>query len=253
MDIEFNSLNINDRTNYFVIDSDHDKVAEQELNVQRIARTNDSIVLRKNYQAKVINIHIIVKDTSRDNLDSRLDTLRETIEVKDKNLDIDYASGIRRYICTGHFQIEERKLNWARVKLVFTCYKAFGENTTTTSESFTGKTTSPLEDDIEIDGTAPAQPDITITINSVTSSGDKYLQFKNLENEDYVKITTDDWAADDVIVISTREKRCTKNGTVIEYLGIMPEWLPGDNDWEYTDNFDARNIDIDIVYLKRYL
>jgi len=40
------------------------------------------------------------------------------------------------------------------------------------------------------------------------------------------KITTDDWAADDVIVISTREKRCTKNGTVIEYLltqiGKMP-------------------------------
>jgi len=25
------------------------------------------------------------------------------------------------------------------------------------------------------------------------------------------------------------------------------------NDWEYTDNFDVRNIDIDIVYFKKYL
>jgi len=253
MDYTFNSLNLNDKTNYWIIESNHDSVADQDLNVQKLARTNDSVVLRKNYNTKKITASLIVKDTSRDNLDSRLDTVRQTIEAVDKNLDIEYASGTRRYVSTGRVVgIEERKNTWARLKLEFTCYKAFGEDTADTTETFADKTTSPYEDDIEIGGTAPAQPDITITIDTFTGTGDKYIQIKNLGNLDYVKVTVDDWAEDDVIIISTREKKITKNGTVVEYLGIMPEWLPGDNNWEYSDDLDARQVDIEFSYKKRY-
>lgn len=249
-------MNINDRTNYFVLSFDLDKVAEQELNVQKLARTNDSVVLRKNYGAKVITMEVVVKDTSQSNLDSRLDTFRKTIEATDKNLDVDYAGGTRRYVSTGKIKsVEERRLNWVKMKLEFTCYKAFGEDTSDTTETFLNKTTSPYTDDIAIGGTAPAQPDITITIDSVTpGTGDKYIQIKNTDNGDYVKITADDWIAGDVVIISTREKKVTRNAVVVEYLGIMPEWLPGTCNWEYSDDFDtARQVDIEFSYKKRYL
>lgn len=254
MDITYNSLNINDKTNYYVVESNHDIVAQQELNVQKIARSNDSIVLRKNYGTKVIKMDVIIKDSSRDNLDSRLDTFRETIETIDKNLDIDYASGTRRYVCSGRVVgIAERKQNWIKVEVEFSCFRAFGVATSATTESFLNKTTSPYADDIEIAGTAPAQPDIEITVDSLTATGEKYIQLKNTDNGDYVKVSADDWAADDVVAISIREKRVTRNGTITEYLGIVPEWLPGTNNWEYSDNFDARQVDIEFIYLPRYL
>lgn len=253
MDIIFNSLNINDKVNYFVEESNHDDIAIQEVNVQKIARTNESVILKKNYGSKKIKMSVIVKDSSKDNLDSRLDTFRQTIEAMDKNLDIDYASGTRRYVSTGFVKRMERKLYWAKVEIEFECYKAFGENTSSTVENFNNKTTSPYTDDIEIIGSANAQPDIQITIDTITATGEKYMQLKNTDNGDYIKISADDWAANDVIIISTREASVTKNGTVVEYLGIMPAWIPGDNNWEYTDNFDARQVDIQFSYKKRYL
>jgi hypothetical protein len=147
----------------------------------------------------------------------------------------------------------ERKPRWARVSVRFECYKAFGEDTSATTENFTGKTTNPYTDDIEILGSAPAQPDITITINTLTGSGSKFIQIKNSETGDYIKIVHTDWLANDVIVISHANASVMVNGVMTQYLGIMPIWNPGDNDWEYTDDLTARNVSISFSYKKRYL
>jgi len=254
MQITFNSLNINDATNYFVEKMNNEDVATQEVNTQKIARTNESVILRKNFGNKIIKLTLIVKDSTQALLDARLDTLRKTIEALDKNLDIDYASGTRRYVCTGFIKGIDRNLTWARVNIEFVCYKAFGEDTANTTEEFNDKTTNPYTDDIEIGGSAPAQPDITININAVTlDAGDKFLQIKNTDNGDYIKITADDFQADDVIVISSRTSLVTRNGNVIEYLGIMPEWIVGVNNWEYSDNFTTRTVDIQFSYKKLYI
>jgi hypothetical protein len=254
LNITFNGLNINDNINYTVEEINHEETAKADINLQKIARTNESVILRKGFGTRTIKATIIVQDSTLALLDARLDDLKETIEVSGRNFDIEYASGTRRFVCTGFIEGIERKPRWAVVKARFECYKAFGEATASTTELFAGKTTTPYTDDIEIEGNAPAQPDITITINSITpGAGDKFMKLLNIENGDYVKLVVDDFQADDVIVISTGQATVTRNGIVEQYLGIMPEWLPGDNDWEYSDDFTARNIDISFSYKKRYL
>lgn len=254
MQITFNSTNLNDATNYFVEAMNNEDVAKQEVDTQKIARTNESVILRKNFGVKTIKMSLIVKDSSKALLDARLDILRGIVEAVDKNLDIDYASGTRRFVCTGFIKGIDRRLTWAKLDIEFICYKAFGEDTANTTEEFNDKTTNPYTDDIEIGGSAPAQPDITININAITlDAGDKFLQIKNTENGDYVKITADDFQVDDVIVISSRTSLVTRNGNVIEYLGIMPEWNVGVNNWEYSDNFATRQVDISFAYKKLWL
>jgi hypothetical protein len=254
MQIIFNNLDLNDAVNYFVESINNEDVATQEVNVQKIARTNESVILRKNFGEKTIKAVLIVKDSTQANLDARIDTLKQTIEAMDKNLDIDYSGGTRRYVCTGFVKGVDRKLTWAKINLEFVCYKAFGEDTTSTVEEFNDKTTTPYTDDIEIVGSAPAQPDIQININSITpGTGDKFMQIRNTDNGDYVKITADDFQADDIIIISTRTALVTRNGNVIEYLGIMPEWGVGVNNWEYSDDFTARQVDIMFSYKKLYI
>lgn len=256
MNITFNGLNINDNVNYTVEEINHEEPAKADINLQKIARTNESVLLRKGFGTRTIKATIIVQDRSLALLDARVDDLKETIEASGRNFDIEYASGTRRFVCTGFIEGRiERRPRWAVVKAKFECYKAFGEATSSTTELFAGKTTNPYSDDIEIDGNAPAQPDITITINACSyTAGDKFIKLLNNENGDYIKLVADDFTAGDVIVISTEQATVTRNGTVEQYLGIMPEWLPGDNDWEYSDDFDtSRNVDISFSYKKRYL
>lgn len=253
MNITYNGLNINDQTNYWTEDLQHELPPKSEVNLQKLARTNESVILRKGYGIRTIKIIIIVEDSSLEAMDARMDTLKQAIESKDKNLDIDYSSGTRRYICSGFIENVDRNPRWARVTIRLECYKAFGEDTSNTTESFTGKTTSPYTDDIAIGGTAAAKPDITITINSLTFTGSKYIQIKNTDTGDYIRVTKDDWAASDVIAIYSGESIVTVNGNVTQYLGIMPIWNPGTNNWEYTDEFSARNVDIDFAYKKKWL
>lgn len=254
MEIIFNGLSLNDATNYFIEENNYDDVAKQEVNTQKIARTNESVILRKNFGDKIIKMTLIIKSDTQSDLDARIDVAKSTIEAIDKNLDIDYHGTTRRFVCTGFIKGIDRHYSWAKLNLEFVCYRAFGEDTANTVEDFNNKTTNPYTDDIKIEGTAPAQPEITININAVTlDAGDKFIQLKNLDNGDYVKIIADDFQADDVIVISTRSALVTRNGNIVEYLGIMPEWIVDTNNWEYSDDFTTRTVDISISYKKRYL
>ncbi len=253
MNITYNGINLNDETNTWLEDIQHEQPAKPEINVQKVARTNESVILRKGYGIRTISVVFIAEDSSLANLDSRIDSIKEGLEAKDKNLDVEYSGGTRRYVASGYIDSIDRNPRWARITAHFECYKAFGEDTSSTSESFNGKTTSPYTDDILIGGTAPAKPDITIEINSITFTGSKYLQIKNTDTGDYIRITKDDWASSDVILINTAESIVTVNGNVTQYLGIMPVWSPGTNNWEYSDEFSARNVDIAFSYKKRWL
>ncbi|MFZ3032264.1 MAG: hypothetical protein WA082_04465 [Candidatus Moraniibacteriota bacterium] len=253
MNITYNGLNLNDTINYWVEDLPHEDVAKPEINLQKIARTNRSILLKKGYGIKTIKVTVIVEDSTVAAMDSRMDDFKETIESSEKNLDVEYAGGTRRYVATGYIENIDRRTRWARVQLRLECYRAFGEDTAETTESFAAKTTSPYTDDIEIAGNAPATPDITITINSFTGAADRFMQIKNTVTGEYIKVTKNDWVASDIIQIYTAQAIVTVNGNITQYLGIMPVWNPGDNDWEYTDDFTARNVDIDFAYKKKWL
>jgi hypothetical protein len=253
MDITFNGVNLNDGVNYWVEELPHEATAKPEVNLQKIARTNESILLKKGYGIKVIKMNVIVQDSSIAALDARVDTIKGVIEASEKNLDIDYSGGTRRYVCSGYIESVERKPRWARMQIKLECYQAFGEDTAATTEDFDGKTTTPYTDDIEIFGTAPAKPDITININSLTGAGLKFIQLKNTDTGDYIKVSMTDWQADDVITIYTGRNIVTVNGVVTQYLGIMPVWSPGVNNWEYSDDLTARNVDISFAYKKKWL
>lgn len=253
MDITYNGLNLNDGVNYWVENLPHEAPAKQEVNLQKLARTNESVLLRKGYGVRTISIVVVFEDSTMDLMDVKVDDFKEVVEAIDKNLDIAYASGTRRYVSTGFVETIERRPRWARVAVRFECYKAFGEDTASTIEEFDAKTTSPYADEIDFGGNAPAQPDITITLDSFTGSGTKFMQIKNVDTGEYVRFTADDWAGSDVIVISSQNGIILRNGAVMQYLGIMPIWIAGVNNWEYSDDFSARSVDIKFDYKKKYL
>ncbi len=253
MQVLFDSLNINDNVNYFLTLLNHEGSPASELDVQKIARSNESTLLRKGFRTKIIQASVTVIDTTLEALDSRLDTFKKTIEGQDKNLDVDFASGTRRYICTGFISSVDRKPRQAVINLRFECYKATGEDTTATTTTKSGKTTTPYTDTLAVGGSAPAQPIITITLNSFTGTSLRWMKFKNVDTGEAVLITASDWAGSDSIIINCETMIVTKNGVAIAYNGFVPTFPVGTVNWEYSDSFTARNVNIVFAAKHRWL
>ena len=180
-------------------------------------------------------------------------SMANAIELRAPFLDVDFASGTRRYICTGFISSVDRKPRQAVINLRFECYKATGEDTTATTTTKSGKTTTPYTDTLAVGGSAPAQPIITITLNSFTGTSLRWMKFKNVDTGEAVLITASDWAGSDSIIINCETMIVTKNGVAIAYNGFVPTFPVGTVNWEYSDSFTARNVNIVFAAKHRWL
>lgn len=221
------------------------------------ADADGSSIPALNYPSKKVVIGGVIKGSTQANLDSRIDTFKGYFVGKDKNLDIAYGTGTRRYIATPNTVsvVRMQKALYATFQVEFVCTNPFGLDTSTTNlwTAKTGFTSATFTETPTVGGSAPLQlPVITITINSLTGAGD-YVQISNDNNGQEMLIYGLSLAADDVIVIDCEQRTVTVNGDEVNYYGTFLALEPGANSITYTDGFTTRNIDISAVYTKRWL
>lgn len=235
---------------------EHTDIPDQVMSIFAQADANKSVIPNVNYPSKKITIRGTIHGSSQADLDSRIDTFKGYFNGKDKNLDITYSSGTRRYIATKNAISIDREDHalFARFVVEFICAQPFGVDTSATSiANQTAQTGATHTYTPTIEGSAPYQyPIITITINTVTEGSD-YIQVSNDNNGQDMLLYDMDFEADDVIVIDTFERTVTINDELVEALGTFLELEPGANSITITDGFSARNIDILIEYYKRWL
>lgn len=236
---------------------DHTNLPDKIAALFATADANSSSIPAINYPSKKINIAGIIKGSTQANLDSRIDTFKGYFTVKDKNLDITYGAGTRRYVATPNIVsvVRKEKSLYAEFAIEFVCTKPFGLDTSNT-DLWTAKTafsSATFTETPTIGGNAPIQlPIITIDINSLTGAGD-YVQISNDNNNQEILIYGQSLAADDVIVIDSVERKVTLNGAEIDYYGTFLELEPGSASITYTDGFTTRSVDVSAVYAKRWL
>ena len=221
------------------------------------ADTDGSAISTTNYPSKKITIAGAIHGSTQADLDSRMDTFKGYFNGKDKNLDIAYGSGTRRYIATvNSISIKrQQKALFAEFSIEFICTNPFGLDTSTT-DLWTPKsafTSATFTEAMTVGGTAPYQlPIITITVNSLTGAGD-YVQISNDNNGQELLIYGLGIQAGDVIVIDCVERTVTIDGQEVDSYGTFLELEPGSNSITYTDGFTTRSVDVAAVYTKRWL
>jgi adenylate cyclase class IV len=236
---------------------DHTSAPDLIAQIYALADTNGSSIPALNYPSKKLRLAGAVKGSSQADLDSRIDTLKGYFVGKDKNLDVGYGSGTRRYIATPLALpiVRQDKPLIATYTLDVVCTLPFGLDTSTTDlwaikNNFTSAT---FTETPTILGSAPYQlPVITITIDALTGAGD-YVQISNDNNNQEIMIYGLGLTAGDVIVIDCVNRIVTLNGTEIDYYGTFLELEPGANSITYTDGFTTRTVDVSAVYTKRWL
>lgn len=235
----------------------HTNPPDQVAQLYALADADGSSIPSLNYPSKTIVIGGTIHGSTQNNLDERIDDFKGYFNGKDKNLDIAYRGGTRRYIATKNALSVEREQTslYATFRVEFICTVPFGLDTATTNlwAAKTGFTSATFTETPTVAGNAPFQfPVITITINSLTGSGD-YVQISNDNNNQELLIFGIGLANGDVIVIDCAQRTVTLNGSEIDYFGTFLELEPGANSITYTDGFTTRNVDVAAVYTKRWL
>lgn len=246
--------------NIILIKIEHDTIPALELKRYRIVRGDGEIVTDSRYGAKKILLIGRVNGSSSDDLESRLDTLREKLRGYDKinkSLVIDYNASTRVYtaVCTS-LTVDRRNgtANFAEFTAEFVSTTPFGLAPASASlHSTNAETTSPKTIALTVGGTAERQKlVITYVLNSFTGDAANTVTFKN-NDTDYAISISRAWTAADSLEIDVENFTVKVNGVDVDYSGAFPDFAPGSRNLVITDDFSARNYDIDVDYIARYL
>lgn len=230
-----------------------DSVAELYIK----ANASDSDVPDQEYPSKTIALAGTVHGSTQSDLDDRIDTFKGYFVPRKKSLDIIYGSGTRRYtvlkVNADGIDRQDKAL-FATFNLELVC-KPFGFDIATTNlwAAKSGFTSATFTETPTVGGNAPYQlPIITITINSLTGTGD-YVQISNDNNNQEMMLYGLGLTAADEIVIDCEQRTVTVNGSEVDYYGTFLELEPGANSITYTDGFTTRSVDVEAVYTKRWM
>lgn len=261
-DLSFNSNDLqtyDPTTNVGIITNliDHTDGPELEFTLLGLADADGSSIPAINSPSKAVALAGAIKGSSQADLDSRIDTFKGYFTGKDKNLDIAYGSGTRRYIATAGKPLVKRsqKSLIATFQVPIVTTNPYGLDTSPTAlwatkNNFTSAT---FTETPTVGGNAPYQlPIFTITIDALTGTGD-YIQISNDNNSQEIVVYGQSLEAGDVVVINCETREVTINGVLADYVGTFLELEPGANSITYTDGFATRTVDVAASYTKRWL
>lgn len=261
-DVTYNSNDLqtySPTTNVGIITNviDHTGNPDKSMALFGLADANGSSIPAINYPSKPLSLVGAIKGSTQADLDARIDTFKGYFIGKDKNLDIVYGSGTRRYIATATSipVVRKTKPLFATFQVDLVCTNPFGLDTSSTDLWATKNnyTSATFTETPTVGGNAPSQlPIITITIDALTGDGD-FVQISNDNNSQELVVYGLGLEAGDVIIIDCVERTVTLNGTEVDYFGTFLELEPGANSITYTDGFTTRTVDVAASYTKRWL
>ncbi len=229
----------------------HDSASPRDVNLFNLARQRGSILVNAEYKPKTIKIAGNIKGADVAELEANIDTLKELLSRQGKNLDIEYASGTRRYVATVvNLEISRDfyHLSFVPFTAEFIVPSGIGKDPTLATATISAITTAQYIGTISMVGTTYPKPMITLTF-SVASSVSK-LEF--LANGEKISISHA-IIAGDVVVIDCENMQVTINGALVDYTGIFPTFGISANIYDIEITSMSHNYALKIDYYKLYI
>lgn len=226
----------------------HESAPERTLTSVPLAREDGEVLISTRYGKKIIRLQGTLRAASQSALDTAIDDFKELFSRQDKNLDITWAGGTRRYVatCSKHeFDRDYYHISAVPWTAEFTVASGTGYDTATTlaidaDEITTAETDSDgnfiYEGSFDIEGGKAAAPTITLEFTSADSAM-LGIEFTNTDTGERIIITRNgDWNGATVI-IDCFNKRVLDNvlfaGDPIEgrFSGLFPRFFVGTNNF----------------------
>jgi hypothetical protein len=238
---------------------DADNAAPKNLSSYPLAHANASTVAGDDTPNKIITLTGTLCAVTPAGLDALEDTFKSYMNGRNKNLDIGFYNGTRRWLATAMTPQITRLDNkiWATFTQQFYCSQTFGVAVAPiTAVNQTGRTANAYTDSHAFQGTAEYQICLaTITLTAVSATGSQSLTWGNNDNGQAITVTRNSWAAGDVVVIDCTDPTNQKvlvNGVPADFSGAFPEFTPTTHVMSYNDTFTSRTMSESVIYYPRY-
>ena len=231
--ISFNAVSLQDST-YQVQEIEHESVDHREINIQRLGNRAGGKFISDTFAPRIIRGRGPVAGSSIDDLEDKIDDLKELLNRKEKNLDIQYASGTRRFTASCN----SFKIIRAHYHITFAPFEAsflignppFGQSIDTSTAEFNGLTIGTTNSNFTASGSYKPMPIIKVIVNSETEM--TQVAFTNTNTGQTITITqTSGFTAADILLVNTDDYTVTLNGPAIDYTGYFPEFVAGGTDF----------------------
>lgn len=197
-----------------------------------------------------------VKGTNRADMESRMDTLRKNLSVFGGVLKIPWAGAPRFYECyaSGLDRIFQERDHYHMTMCPFevelVALQPFGRSDgRTITDVPTPVTASPTTMEFVNEGTAEADSIAYLTI--VTAGTLSQIVWENTTNGDKVTVVAS-FVDGDQLVIDGENRRVTKNGTEVDYTGVLPKVVAGSNAFKLTLTGSGYSISVTELHYSRF-
>lgn len=243
----------------------HEDIGQKSLNIQKFALREGGKFVSANFDVKKITLTGHIKGTSQANLESRIDDFKKLLNKKEKDLDVEYNSGTRRYKATMTQLTFDRKhytidyINWEAVFTVSNPPLGKSIDTSTledlsNSASAATTTTGLVDGFADYSGTFRPRPIVKITFNTV--NGFRRLDFNTTDEDGYLsrtRVQDQKLYNGDVITIDVERSEVALNGTPIDYIYGLPHFSLTGNVYDLKILAKAFNVDLKIIYTPFWL
>lgn len=237
---------------------EHESMDNKLLNEQRFGNRDGAKVVDISFAARRITLRGMIKAADIDTLEANIDSLLQLMNKGKKNLDIQYASGTRRY----NAHCRSVKIVRRHFHLTFAPFEAefmvgdppFGSTLDTATAEFTGVGTSfgTYNGTFVAQGTRRPMPIIKLNVNG--GSGVTKIAFTNTTTGGSITVEpVGGFFAGDVLLINTNDYTVTLNGVAVDYTGFFPEFAQGGNDFKRVVWSTWHSVETKIIYYPLYL
>ena len=204
----------------------HETAPERKINSIKLARQDGEMIIDDNFGVKFIDVMGVLTGTSQANLEANIDSFKELISRKDKNLDISFANGTRRYVCRSishEFNRDHFHLLHVPYKIRFLVAKGYGTDTSeTTAINEAGITAAETTKNYTFAGSYYPKPRHRISLN--TRGNLDVVRITNMITGDYIDL---DWGnvSGQPSWIEVNEENLTvlnDSGAAVNYRGKFP-------------------------------
>lgn len=236
----------------------HESAPQRQIASVPLAREDGEIFIGERYGRKIIQLSGIITGSSQADLEQKMDAFKELLSRPEKDLDIDWGGGTRRYVATcsdgvrfdrDHFHL--LFCPWSAELVVLT---GEGKDTATTTVPEADGTTgthivftasAPTTDGqvaVTIAGGKAPRPVITLS-DLDFGTGPRGIEYKNEDTGERLVITyPGGWGNDRTVTIDCDAK--TVVGDVVNgitkalgFYGVFPRFAIGTNNVRVTPGF----------------
>lgn len=250
--IYFGGIDINSITGWITTGTDTFRYPSRQVNTFNLAQSDNSVTTSAYFAGRKINIRGMIRVSGRENLDDSISELRRILEPINQTLQLSVSGNERKFndVTVSNVSISDVGGGMAKIEIELTASDPFNYALTTTQAlNVSNLTTTPMGYSVTFGGTTSQLPIITCTIDSITAGTVAGMTFSDGTNSISIDRT---WAALDILVVDCQNQTVQVNGDDVNFTGNFLEFNQGITYLSYSDEFTARQVDINVIYTKRY-